>query len=360
MKKYKDMLIKEKANLKMLRNLVFFLLLIIFTFWFIFKDQDINEIFKTIQSTNITYILLGAFLMLLVFLSEANNVRQVLVALGEKKLSIFKALKLTWIGFFFSGITPAATGGQPVEIYYMTKEKISTANGTMAMLLQLCGFQISTLSLSIISAIIFPDLLKNGVVWFWLLGLLINGAALTFMLVTVFSEKTTRKIINWSIKILKKAKVRNADKKKEKILAGLKQYNDSSVFIKSHKIEFTKAILRVLIQIIFYHSITYCIYRAFGLSGDSFIRIFAMQAVFYTTVSGMPLPGAIGVSETLFLKIFKGSFPKMLLSGAMLIYRVVSFYFYIVLSAIVFIITAVKTKNIVSQIDKDVIEIDGK
>lgn len=354
MQKYKDMTLREKSNLKMIRNLVFFFLLIVFTFGYIFKDQDLNELWNTIQSTKISYLLVGAVLMMGVFLSEANNVRQVLVALGEKKLSIIKALKLTWIGFFFSGITPAATGGQPVEIYYMTKEGISTANGTMAMLLQLCGFQISTLSLSIISAIIYPDLLGHGVVWFWLLGLAINGAALTFMLFAVFSNKTTKKIVNWLAKFMEKAKIKNADKKKEKLIDALKQYNESSIFIKSHKMEFVKAILRVMIQIICYHAVTYCVYRSFCLSGESFIRIFAMQAVFYTTVSGMPLPGAIGVSETLFLKIFNGSFPKALLSGAMLIYRLISFYFYIVVSAIVVVITAVKTKDIVGEIDKNV------
>ena len=123
--------------------------------------------------------------------------------------------------------------------------------------------------------------------------------------------------------------------------------------------EFAKAIFRVMIQIICYHSVTYCIYKAFGLSGDSFIRIFAMQAVFYTTVSGMPLPGAIGVSETLFLKIFNGSFPKKLLSGAMLIYRLISFYFYIIVSAIVVVATAVKTKNVVGEVDKNINEIDN-
>ena len=58
MQKYKDMLIKKKANLKMLRNLIIFVLLIVFTFWFIFKDQDINELIvkRKVENTNLTYI----------------------------------------------------------------------------------------------------------------------------------------------------------------------------------------------------------------------------------------------------------------------------------------------------------------
>ena len=170
----------------------------------------------------------------------------------------------------------------------------------------------------------------------------------------------TKKLVNVFIKLLALARIKNLDAKKKKFEEGLAQYNESSNFIKTHKIEFFKSVVRVFIQVLLLHSIPFFIYKAYGLSGYSYIEVLSIQAILYIMVCSIPLPGSIGVSETLFLKIFKGSFPKMLLSGAMLIYRVVSFYFYIVLSAIVFIITAVMTKNIVSQIDKDVIEIDGK
>ena len=83
-----------------------------------------------------------------------------------------------------------------------------------------------------------------------------------------------------------------------------------------------------------------------------------MQAVLYTTVSGIPLPGAIGVSESLFLKIFGIAFGKTLLSGAMLLYRFVSFYLYIMIFAVIVVINAVKTKDVKGSIDKDVMEID--
>ena len=83
-----------------------------------------------------------------------------------------------------------------------------------------------------------------------------------------------------------------------------------------------------------------------------------MQSVLYTTVSGIPLPGSIGVSETLFLKLYGVAFGTALLSGAMLLYRFVSFYFYLVICAVVVVITAVRTKDVMSEIDENVKEID--
>lgn len=360
MEKYKDMTIKKRSNVRMIRNLIFFIALIIFTFWYLFKDQDFKALASAIKSADIKYIIIAAILMLFVYLAESINVRSVLIALGEKKFSLIRALKYTFIGSFFSAITPAATGGQPVEIYYMTKDKIKAANGTMAMLLQLCGFQISTLSLSIICAILNHNLLKGGIIWFYLLGLTINGFALTVMLISIFSDKIARKLINLLIKFMKKIKLKNVDKIEKKLEEGINQYKKSANFIKKNKLEFVKAVLRVFIQIIIYHSIPYFVYRSFGLSEFNFLQMFSMQAILYTTVSGIPLPGAIGVSETLFLKLYGRAFGKSLLSGAMLIYRFVSFYFYLIVSAIVVIITAIKTKDIISEVDKNVKEIDGE
>ena len=358
MQRYKDMLIRKKSTIKMIRNLIFFILLIIFTFWFIFKDQDINELIKTIQSVNIGYVLIGAFFMFMTYIMEAYNVRSVLVALGERKIPILKALKFTWIGFFFSAITPAATGGQPVEVYYMNKERIKVSNGTMAMLLQLCGFQISTILISIICAILNFDMLKDGMIWFYLLGLSLNTIALTFMLIGVFSKKITRKLINILIRIIKFFKVRNVEKKIDKIEESLEQYNDSAIFIKKHKGEFIKAILRVTVQIIFFHSIPYFIYRAFGLNTYSYLKLFSIQSVLFITVSSLPLPGAIGVSETLFLKIYGQVFGKLLLNGAMLIFRFVSFYLYIIIASIVVVINGIRMRNVSNDVDKNIEFID--
>ena len=342
----------------MIRNLIFFVLLIVFTFWFIFKDQDMNELMSAIGKADKRYIFIGIILMFGVYLMESINVRGVLISLGEKKFSLVRAFKYTSIGAFFSAITPAATGGQPVEIYYMVKDCIKTSNGTLAMLIQLCGFQISTLSLSIICGILNPSLLSDGIIWFYLLGLLINGFALAVMLLATFSSKATEVMYKLLAGFMDRAKIKYRDRKKEKLREALNQYSVSALYIKKNKIEFVKAIFRVFIQISIYHSIPYFIYRAFGLTNLSFLQLFSMQAVFYTTISGMPLPGSIGVSETLFLKLFGSAFGKKLLSGAMLLYRFVSFYLYIILFAIVVVINAIRSKDIVSDIDKDVMEIE--
>ena len=84
-----------------------------------------------------------------------------------------------------------------------------------------------------------------------------------------------------------------------------------------------------------------------------------MQSVLYTTVSSLPLPGAIGISETVFLSIFKPAFGDAL-NGAMLLSRGITFYLYVIISLLVVIINAVKMKNVLGEIDNKVRKIEGK
>ena len=180
------------------------------------------------------------------------------------------------------------------------------------------------------------------------------------MLICIFSEKLTRGLISIIIKVLKVLRIKNLEIKKAKIEEGLEKYNDSAIFIKSHRKEFIKSIFRVYIQICVYHLVPFCIYKAFGLNSYNIFQLFTMQAVLYTTVSGLPLPGAIGVSESVFLGIFGVAFGNELLSGAMLLNRGVTFYWYVIVSLIVVIFNAIRMKNVIGEIDEKVNAVESE
>ena len=352
------MKVRVRASLKLIRNLFFFFALIFFTFWFIFKDQDMNELLNVLKSVNIIWVLVGVGIMFVYYSIEAFNIKKIL-RIFDEKISFFSALKFTFIGFFFSSITPAASGGQPVEIYYMTKEKISGSNATLALLIQLCGFQISTITYGLICSFFNWHILSKFY-WLFLLGLTINGCALALMLIGIFSEKLTKKLLNIMIKIMKFFRVKNLDFRRQKLEEGLQKYNKSAIFIKSHMTEFVKAILRVFVQFAFYYCIPYCIYKSFGLNTYNVFQMFAMQAVIYTTVSSMPLPGSIGISETIFLSLFGVAFGRELLGGAMLLSRGVSFYLFVIVSLLVVIYNVIKMRNVKGEIDKQITEFDAQ
>ena len=120
--------------------------------------------------------------MIAYILLEAVNIGRTLKALGEQSKFI-KNVKYALIGFFFSSITPAASGGQPMQVYYMHKEKISVANSTLALLINLTSMQIITISFALISLCFNSQYLNTALVIFFIIGISLNIMALALLII---------------------------------------------------------------------------------------------------------------------------------------------------------------------------------
>lgn len=335
---------KAKKIKKTIRNLIVFILLIGLTFYLIFKDQNVLEILNIAVSVKKRYILVAIIAMCLYLLGETINITRILKELGEKS-TFLRNIRYTLIGFFFSSITPAASGGQPMEIYYMHKEKIAVANSTLVLLVHLTSFQIVTITLGILSTILHFEIVKSGLIYLVVLGILLNSTALTLLAISIFSKRLSKGLINFAVKVLRFFRIPNIEKKQESLEKELEKYQESAVYIKEHKKLMIKTLVTTFIQVIIYYSIPYWVYLAFGFTGYNFFQIVTLQAMLYATVSGIPSPGAVGVSEGAFIEIFKGVFPATMMNSAILLNRGASFYLFVIISAIITTITALKTKN---------------
>ncbi|MFR1971854.1 MAG: lysylphosphatidylglycerol synthase transmembrane domain-containing protein [Clostridia bacterium] len=335
---------KAKKIKKTIRNLIVFILLIGLTFYLIFKDQNVLEILNIAVSVKKRYILVAIIAMCLYLLGETINITRILKELGEKS-TFLRNIRYTLIGFFFSSITPAASGGQPMEIYYMHKEKIAVANSTLALLVHLTSFQIVTITLGVLSTILHFEIVKSGLIYLVVLGILLNSTALTLLAISIFSKRLSKGLINFAVKVLRFFRIPNIEKKQESLEKELEKYQESAVYIKEHKKLMIKTLVTTFIQVIIYYSIPYWVYLAFGFTGYNFFQIVTLQAMLYATVSGIPSPGAVGVSEGAFIEIFKGVFPATMMNSAILLNRGASFYLFVIISAIITTITALKTKD---------------
>ena len=320
-------------NKKTIKNLIIFILLIIFTFYIILKDQDITQVLRNVR---LEYVVIAIVAMLIYLVLESVNMGRTLKTLNEKS-SFIQNFRYVLIGFFFSSITPAASGGQPMQIYYMHKNGISIANSTLSLLINLCSFQIITISFAMISLIFNYKYLTTGLVWLFVIGVTLNSIALSLLLIGIFSKKLSACLVKISVKILSFFKIKNIEEKQEKLEKELFKYQGSAAYIKQNIEVMLKTILTTFVQILFYYSIPFWIYSSFGFSEYNIIQIISLQAILYATVSGIPLPGAVGVSEGGFLGIFKNVFTTSTLNSAMILNRGVSFYLFVLISAILVI-----------------------
>ena len=87
-------------------------------------DKDSLELIReNIKNVNANYIFICILLLITYFVLQGIYMKSILKALNYD-ISVKKGIFYSLIEFYFSGITPSSTGGQPVQLYYMTKDKI--------------------------------------------------------------------------------------------------------------------------------------------------------------------------------------------------------------------------------------------
>ena len=67
------------------------------------------------------YIITGLVLVVFYVCGESLIIKYLLYAV-KIKAPLVNCIRYSFVGFFFSCITPSATGGQPAQIYYMKKQ----------------------------------------------------------------------------------------------------------------------------------------------------------------------------------------------------------------------------------------------
>lgn len=333
-----------KGKKKFFRNFIIFALLIVITFYILLKGQDTTKIWNIVVSAKIEFVFIGISCMLLYIICEAINIGRTLKALNENS-SFLNNVKYALIGFFFSAITPAASGGQPMQIYYMHRDNISVANSTLTLLINLTSMQIITIGFALVSVIFNYQNLNKALIILFIVGISLNLSALILLLISILSKRMSNGLINIAIKIMKFLRLKNIEEKKEKIEKELERYQESSIYIKNNKLLMLKVLFTTAIQFILYYSITYWTYCSLGLSGYSILKIVALQALVFASVSGIPSPGAVGVSEGAFIQIFSKVFSEGMISSAVLLNRGINFYLFVIISAVVVIIGQLKDKK---------------
>lgn len=333
-----------KENKKIYKHIIFFIVLIGITFFVLLKDQDLMQIVNILSTVKIQYVLIGILGISIYVICEAINIGRTLRSLNEKT-TFFRNLKYAMIGFFFSAVTPAASGGQPMQIYYMHKDKISVSNSTITLLINLSSMQVITISFALVSLVFNYKYLNGVLITFFIIGILLNLSALILLLIGIFSKRMTKGMINLSLKIMKFFRVKNIEGKREKLEKELTKYQDNADYIKNNKILIFRTLLTTAVQFFAYYSVTYWTYKALGFSGHNIMEIVSMQSVLYATVSGIPSPGAVGVTEGAFIEIFKAVYPQNIMSTAVLLNRGINFYFLVIASGIVTVINHFRSNS---------------
>ena len=110
-------------------------------------------------------------------------------------------------------------------------------------------------------------------------------------------------------------------------------YRETAAYLKAHKGVIVSVILITFVQRMALFAVTWMVYLSLRLKGTPVQDIVLLQGVISISVDMLPLPGGMGISETLFLKIFRTVFAVLTLP-AMVLSRGLSYYSQLLISAL--------------------------
>ncbi|MCD7948433.1 MAG: flippase-like domain-containing protein [Oscillospiraceae bacterium] len=318
------------------------------------REQSPAEIFAALRRLNAVYLLAGLALMFLFVCCEALCTRQILPRLGHKT-RLRNCLGYSFAGFYFSSITPSSTGGQPAQIYYMAKDGIPPAHGALNMMLLAVSYQVTQLAYVIVILLLRPDLvglLGRGFGALLLLGAAINIALTVGMLFLMFLPRVASAIAGWVITLLVRIKlIKKESAAREALSKQLVAYGEGAACIKKNPLLFLRLLGLTAIQLTALFAVPFVVYHAFGLREYGALELIGTQALLTLAVSFLPLPGAVGASEGGFIRAFTLFFGAGLVTPAVLAARGISFYSFLIISAVITLIVHINSRKRAHRIE---------
>ena len=326
-----------KKDKKSLWNVLFLFLLIFLTFYYILRKHELGALLQTMSQANPLYLAAGFALMFIFVGSEGYGIKILLNSLNYK-LSYMKCLKYSFLGFYYCNVTPSS-GGQPVQIYYMTKEGIAFGDSSLSIMLISIAYQIGIVLICLFALVMkFSFVIRNlgSFGYFSLLGAAVNLLIVGFFISTTFHNAFIEKAVAFVIMGLSKLKLIKApEKKNEQFIRHLEKYRQGATHLKKHPKVLFVTLLSIIVQILTRLSIAYVVYRAFGLHGYGYLDILSLQSFLALGVEYLPIPGGVGAAEAGFYAVNKTVFGAEKLLSATLLTRGISFYAFLIISGAV-------------------------
>lgn len=314
--------------------------LMVFTISQVLKGESVDSIMRALRSVKAIYILVGIGMMLVYASFEGINIWLIVKGL-KQKTSIFKCIGYGFVGFYFSSITPSASGGQPAQVYFMKKDGISVTSSSLTLMLILFTHQLVVVIYALIGVLLNTNIGGSQLANTLLLafGFITNALLLIGIIMLVYWPKLVFKILNFFGLLLHRTRIiKNREKIEKKISSSVEEYERGAIYMRNNPILILQVTLLTVVQISFLYGVPYVIYKGFGLSGYSVMDLILMQAILNIAVSSLPLPGGVGASESLFLGMFSVFYGKKLLIPGMLLTRISNFYSVLIISGIISLI----------------------
>lgn len=240
------------------------------------------------------------------------------------------AFRASLLGLFYSGVTPAATGGQPMQIYHLHKEGVPVSLGASGAIVKFVGFQSMLLVLAAAfmgANFVFVRETVGSSFFLVVLGFVCNALVVLAVAMIMISRRAVRAILRFCMRWGERLHLLHDRPAVEKRIGKqVDSYLESLSTVKDRPLDMLAMCALSALQVLLYSCIIWAIYHAFGFEGASWWQLVTLQLLLYQTVSFVPLPGASGAQEGVFYLFLHSIVPETSRLGMLLSWRFFTFY----------------------------------
>ena len=219
-------------------NVAFLAAVFALTVWAVFRGENPREIAADLAKADPARLLPCVVCVVGFILGESVVIYHLTRSLGVG-IRLGRCCLYSFIGFFYSAITPSASGGQPMQVLYMRRDGIPVAVSTVVLAIVTITYKFVLVLAGALVFLLRPPRLMvylDPVAPIVYLGMALNVVCVAGLLLAVFHPNLVRTLARWGLGLLTRLKLfRHPEKQAQRLERVLEQYRGTADFYRSHK-----------------------------------------------------------------------------------------------------------------------------
>ena len=328
---------KKRSFVRVIFNIILLFVPIGFIVYFLTSENGLINLLESAATFSWEWIIFGVICHLSNIAADGFAL-YTLTKNYSKNYTYGQALKCTAIGQFFSVVTPASAGSQPMQLYCLKKQNVDTGVASSIIVQKFLVYQSTITLYSLVAVVcnfdIFNSKNSNLMIILALLGFFSHALVISLMYLLSFNKKITTKLMKTIYNLLSKIKIiKNPEEKLKDLEIKLKNFYNANVYLYKNKKSLCMVVGATIAQLTLSFVVSYTIYRAFNFNSVNAFDMITGQAFITMVSSFMPLPAGAGAAEGSFYVFFETFFTPNTIKSAILIWRIISYILTIIVCA---------------------------
>ena len=309
----------------------------IFIYQFCFGEtKPLSELFAERPYYRFFSISLGAIALFYLLYALGYSI---MLKITTGKFNFWLGLQLGFVGKYWDSITPFGSGGQFAQIAHGIKKGVSQEDTTSIVVGKYMISMLAFVVLGIVALFIPMSTFTSGIVIKVLagVGVGINLLLTLFIWLVSINRKLCSVIVFGGIKLLHKMHIiKNYNRAVFKSMRFIKQYQKAFRYLIKKPWAVIAQLFICILEWLTMAVIAYLIYLAFNFPNLEVgpVPIMAMSILCTFATSYFPIPGGSGMAEVSFAALFAKLFTDGTNFWALILWRVFTYYIFIIIGFI--------------------------